>query len=419
MMNTLYQLEGSRFRIEVLQTEKVQQFIGRHAEILDSSFQQVKMSDAMRRRLKQSDYIFSGIKTFHELNEAFPSLLNPDGSRKPFEQFLNDVRKIDKTYNQHYLRAEYNLAQQSANMAAKWEQFLEDGDRYNLQYRTANDGRVRPEHAALNRVTLPITDPFWETYYPPNGWNCRCTVVQVRKGKYPETPHDDAMQLGEEATGKDKRGIFHFNPGIEQKTFPDYNPYTIRRCRDCDIAKGKLSLARPIVPENDLCEACRILRKQQKAVEKAVKEEEDKVHWQKVRELLKSGRFPVISGRNQYQEYENLYSGKLCVTNKKLRHLLSHTHTEEQMKAAEYIWNHPEKLHSPQKKEMEEYYRSIGMPEDVMWKKIEKKKRERKVVCYYYYKFTFKEEEWKAYLEYDEWGRESIYMVDKKSPDSQ
>lgn len=267
MMKTLYKLEGSRFRIEVLQTEKVQQFIGRHAEILDSSFQQVKMSDAMRRRLKQSDYIFSGIKTFHELNEAFPSLLNPDGSRKPFEQFLNDVRKIDKTYNQHYLRAEYNLAQQSANMAAKWEQFLEDGDRYNLQYRTANDGRVRPEHAALNRVTLPITDSFWLTYYPPNGWNCRCTVVQVRKGKYPETNHDDAMQLGEEATGKDKRGIFHFNPGIEQKTFPDYNPYTIRRCRDCDIAKGRVPDGSPVgkklakfIPENELCAACRLVR---------------------------------------------------------------------------------------------------------------------------------------------------------------
>ena len=273
MMNTLYQLEGSQFRIEVLQTEKVQQFIGKHAEILDSSFQQVKMSDTMRQRLQRSDYIFSGIKTFHELNEAFPSLINPDGTRKPFEQFLNDVRKIDKTYNQHYLRAEYNLAQQSATMAAKWEQYLEDGDRYNLQYRTANDGRVRPEHAALNRVTLPITDPFWETYYPPNGWNCRCTVVQVRKGKYPETNHDDAMHLGEEATGNDKRGIFHFNPGKEQKTFPDYNPYTIRRCRDCDIAKGKLSLTRPIVPENDLCEACRILRKQQKAVKKAEQKE--------------------------------------------------------------------------------------------------------------------------------------------------
>ena len=24
-------------------------------------------------------------------------------------------------------------------------------------------------------------------YYPPNGYNCRCTVVQVRKGKYEST----------------------------------------------------------------------------------------------------------------------------------------------------------------------------------------------------------------------------------------
>lgn len=122
-------------------------------------------------------------------------------------------------------------------MAAKWERFSEDGDRYNLQYRTANDGKVRPEHAALNGVTLPPSDPFWEEYYPPNGWNCRCTVVQVRKSKYPATPHDEAMALGEEALQRDTKGIFHFNPGKEQKTAPDYNPYTIKRCRDCDIAK--------------------------------------------------------------------------------------------------------------------------------------------------------------------------------------
>ena len=143
-------------------------------------------------------------------------------------------------------------------MAAKWEEFQQDGDRYNLQYRAVMDDRVRPEHAALHGVTLPPSDPFWEEYYPPNGWNCRCTVVQVRKSKYPVTPHDEAMALGEEATGKDTKGIFHFNPGIEQKTFPDYNPYTIKRCRDCDIAKGKLDLA--FIPENELCAACRIIR---------------------------------------------------------------------------------------------------------------------------------------------------------------
>lgn len=261
MMKTLHTEQGAQFRIEILAAPEVQDFIGAHAAALDSSFAQVPMSDAMRSRLQRSDYIFSGIKTFHELNEAFPSLIDENGNRKPFERFLDDVRKIDRTYNQNYLRSEYNFCQASAEMAAKWEQFAEDGDRYFLQYRTQNDSKVRPEHAALHGVTLPITDPFWETYYPPNGWNCRCTVVQVRKSKYPQTPHDEAMQLGELATGDDKKGFFHFNPGIQQKTFPDYNPYTIKRCRDCDIANGKLELA--FVPENELCEACRLIRQQQ------------------------------------------------------------------------------------------------------------------------------------------------------------
>lgn len=257
MMKILYKVEGSQFRIEILEKPQMQEFIDTHAKALDSSFQQVEMSDIMRQRLQQSNYIFSGMKTFHELNEAFPSLIDENGNRKPFEQFLNDVQKIDRTYNRNYLRAEYNFCQASANMASKWEGFMQDSDRYNLQYRTQRDKKVRPEHAALDRVTLPMTDSFWKEFYPPNGWNCRCTVVQVRKSKYPETPHDEAMALGEEATGKDTKRIFRFNPGIEQKSFPDYNPYTIKRCKDCDVANGKIKLA--FVPDNELCAACQIL----------------------------------------------------------------------------------------------------------------------------------------------------------------
>ena len=201
------------------------------------------------------------MKTFHELNEAFPSLLDENGNKKTFERFLNDVRKIDETYNANYLRAEYNFVQASAEMAAKWEGFMEDGDHFYLQYRTQHDDKVRPEHASLDRVTLPPSDSFWESYYPPNGWNCRCTVVQVLKRKYEPTPHDEAMSLGEEALQIDKKGIFRFNSGKEQKTFPDYNPYTIKRCRDCDIAKGKLNLEKAPVADNQLCEACKLVHK--------------------------------------------------------------------------------------------------------------------------------------------------------------
>lgn len=258
-MKVLFNQKGSSFSIDIMTDGNVQNLIEAHTDVLNRNIERLEMSDIMRQRLTRSNYIFSGIKTFHELNEAFPSLLDENGNRKPFERFLNDVRAIDDTYNANYLRAEYNFVQSSAEMAAKWEQFAEDGDRYNLQYRTAGDSKVRPEHEALNGITLPQSDPFWQTYYPPNGWGCRCNVVQVRKSKYPATPHDEAMKRGEEALQNDTKGIFHFNPGIQQKTFPDYNPYTIRRCNDCDIAKGKIKLSR-FAPENELCEACRLTR---------------------------------------------------------------------------------------------------------------------------------------------------------------
>ncbi len=256
MMKVLFRQEGANLEIGILASEEAQDFIETHSSVLNGSFRQVEMSEAMRKRLERSNYVFSGLKTFHELNEAFPSLLDENGNRKTFERFLNDVRKIDETYNSNYLRAEFNFVQASAEMAAKWERFMQDGDRYYLQYRTAGDAKVRPTHAEMAGITLPASDPFWEDFYPPNGWGCRCSVVQVRKSKYPATDHEEAMARGESALELDKKGMFRFNAGMEQKTMPDYNPYTIKRCKDCDIAKGKLKLAKNPIPDNELCEAC-------------------------------------------------------------------------------------------------------------------------------------------------------------------
>ena len=260
-MKVVFNQKGGSFSIDIMADSKVQKLIEAHADVLNRNIQRVEMSETMRKRLTRSNNIFSGMKTFHELNEAFPSLLDSNGNRKTFERFLKDVQSIDDTYNSNYLRSEYNFVQSSAEMAAKWESFMQDGDRYYLQYRTANDGKVRPEHAVLHGVTLPITDSFWEEYYPPNGWNCRCTVVQVRKSRYPATPHDEAMALGEEALQYDTKGMFRFNPGKQEKSVPDYNPYTTSRCRDCDIAKGKAKLSKAFIPDNELCQACQLLQK--------------------------------------------------------------------------------------------------------------------------------------------------------------
>jgi SPP1 gp7 family putative phage head morphogenesis protein len=175
--------------------------------------------------LEENTFIFSGFKTFHALNEVGLSLVGADGGIKPFEKFHEDVTKIDEKYNKNYLYAEYNHAVASSQMAVKWHDFEAGRDRYDLQYRTANDEKVREDHQRLHNTTLPEDDPFWARYLPPNGWNCRCTAVQVRKGKYPASDSEQAIRIGDEITDDPKKQIFRFNPGKEMKIFPDKHPY--------------------------------------------------------------------------------------------------------------------------------------------------------------------------------------------------
>lgn len=58
-------------------------------------------------------------------------------------------------------------------------------------YVTVGDDRVRDEHAELDGVTLPKDDPFWLRNYPPNGWNCRCSVIPVFEPAKPVAPPPD------------------------------------------------------------------------------------------------------------------------------------------------------------------------------------------------------------------------------------
>lgn len=268
----------------LLTDSDVRKFIERQKLIfdnaVDTALKEVPLDDISVQRLKESNYVFSGIKTFHELNEAFPSLLDEEGNRKPFNQFLNDVQKVYDAYNVQYLRTEYNFAQASALMAARWKKFEQDGDRYNLQYRTMYDKRVRRTHRMLHNVTLPIASPFWDKYFPPNGWNCRCTVVQVRKDKYPVSNEQEAMNLGSQATAGKYQEMFMFNPGKRMTTFPAYNGYTIRKCNGCDYRPDKMKLAADI-PDNEVCRACRLLQEMRAGKERLQEQRKAVRQWAK------------------------------------------------------------------------------------------------------------------------------------------
>lgn len=190
-----------------------------------------EVSNELRSYLEQDIFVFSGLKTHTQLTEARSYLKNKDGIT-PYHEFEQKVLKLNKKYNRHYLEAEYEFAVQSAQSADQWNSLEENDERYWLQYRTAKDDRVRVSHQALHGTTLPKTDPFWNEFYPPNGWRCRCVAVEVLARNNEKSNSKKAIEKGKLATsqinknGKNKLAMFRFNPGKNKKVFPPKNSYT-------------------------------------------------------------------------------------------------------------------------------------------------------------------------------------------------
>ena len=82
----------------------------------------------------------------------------------------------------------YQANMATSYAAGRWQQ-LNDPDlvaaKPYLQYRH-RDGVMfpRPEHVALDGLTLPRNHHFWPKYYPPNGWGCHCYVIAVSKAEF-------------------------------------------------------------------------------------------------------------------------------------------------------------------------------------------------------------------------------------------
>ena len=166
-----------------------------------------KEPKSLIQKFKKNLWQFSSAKTLTELEYINSLILDKNGRIKPEHQFMQDVRKANILFNRNYLQAEYQTAKRGAQMAHLWNKFLEQKEYYpNLVYRTVGDSRVRPEHAALNGVVKPIDDPFWKTYYPPNGWRCRCTVMNTAE-KVSEGTFED----------KTVKPEFHGNTALDEE----------------------------------------------------------------------------------------------------------------------------------------------------------------------------------------------------------
>ena len=95
--------------------------------------------------------------------------------------------------------------------AAFWNASTNKPKLWGFEYMTQKDERVRTSHREFepNRVGVryPKDHAFWRRYAPPNGWRCRCTLIQLFEG-------DRKAKLREFPGTPDVPTAFQFNPGM-------------------------------------------------------------------------------------------------------------------------------------------------------------------------------------------------------------
>lgn len=108
----------------------------------------------------------------------------------------------------YQLEAIFRTQSQIAFGAGRWEADKDPAVQeilWGYEYSATMDDRTRESHAALDGVKLPKDDPFWEKFWPPNGWNCRCVAIPIFSDEAVEVEPPDDVEPDEG---------FDFNPGI-------------------------------------------------------------------------------------------------------------------------------------------------------------------------------------------------------------
>jgi SPP1 gp7 family putative phage head morphogenesis protein len=171
----------------------------------------------LHAQLKNNAAVFAAFKNHAQNVELTAALSDDEGNLRSFADFKKQAMGILTDYNVNYLKTEYQTAVASAQMAVQWHDFERNKDDFPyLRYVTVGDERVRKSHELLEGVTLPIEHEFWDNWFPPNNWNCRCDVQQVGgNNKLKEA----------EAVPTDAPKTFQNNAGKSGKIFTDQHPY--------------------------------------------------------------------------------------------------------------------------------------------------------------------------------------------------
>lgn len=125
-----------------------------------------------------------------------------------------------------------------ARAAGRWEQIMQSRKRRSwLRYVAVLDTHVRPDHRRWHGTVLPVDDEWWDTHYPPNGWNCRCTVMSLSNAQLADFGYEPSAAPPREDLVRRKDPFGEGHIAIDRGIDPGFNH---------NVGKAHVGLARDI-----------------------------------------------------------------------------------------------------------------------------------------------------------------------------
>lgn len=160
------------------------------------------------------------------------------------------------------LKTIYQTNMQTAFMAGRYQEFVANAARRPYwQYIAVMDDKTRPSHRSLHQAVFRWDDPFWKSFYPPNGFNCRCRVRALSERdlqRFGLKVRDSTRQLGERWVVEQSSGVTmpvatYRGPGMARAVSPDmgwsYNPGEAWSRWDAARARPDVPATAPATPE--------------------------------------------------------------------------------------------------------------------------------------------------------------------------
>lgn len=132
-------------------------------------------------------FTISGISSLDILLDVHKAVQKAIEKGTTFEDFRKEVNRIFERKgwtgpSPYRLDNIFRTNIQTAYQAGRYKQMTDPdiaGRRPYWMYDAVNDSRTRETHLALDGMVFPSDHPFWDTWYPPNGYRCRCGVQSL------------------------------------------------------------------------------------------------------------------------------------------------------------------------------------------------------------------------------------------------